>query len=148
MEVASVSELEYCLVLCTPTIVWSLNRPCPPLQRDILINFFLIQTTTCMWQTKDEMKCENVKWKMWWYEEDFKCIMKLTRIQWIHVSLFRHTIYNKQQIKTGWADEWIEDEGYGMNNEWQSGRIKVPRGQSSQGRLSYLLLAQVEPHQK
>ena len=32
------------------------------------------------------MKCENVKWKMWWYEEDFECIMKLTRIQWIYVS--------------------------------------------------------------
>ena len=40
-----------------------------------------------MWQTKDEMKYENVKWKMWWYEEDFKCIIKLTRIQWIHVSI-------------------------------------------------------------
>ena len=25
-----------------------------------------------MWKTKqkNEMKCENVKWKMWWYEED------------------------------------------------------------------------------
>jgi len=33
-----------------------------------LIHLFLIQTiTTCMWQTKDYMKCENVKWKMWWW---------------------------------------------------------------------------------
>ena len=49
-----------------------------------------------MWQTKDEMKCENVKWKMWWYKEDFKCIMKLTRIQRIHVSLFRPTMTNNK----------------------------------------------------
>ena len=47
----------------------------------IQFNFFLIQTTTCMWQTKDEMKCENVKWKMWWYEEDFECIMNLLRMK-------------------------------------------------------------------
>ena len=41
----------------------------------------------------------------------------------------------KQQIKKSWADERIEDEGYGMNNEWQTGRIKVPRGQSSREKL-------------
>ena len=41
----------------------------------------------------------------------------------------------KQQIKTSWADERIEDEGNGMNNEWQTGRIKVPRGQSSREKL-------------
>ena len=29
------------------------------------------------------------------------------------------THYDKQQIKTSRAEEWIEDEGYGMNNEWQ-----------------------------
>ena len=66
--------------------------------------------------TKDEMKCENVKWKMWWYEEDFECIMKLTRIQEMYVSLFRH--YEKQQIITSWAGERVEDEGYEMNYEW------------------------------
>ena len=42
---------------------------------------------------EDEMKFENVKWKMWLYEEDFKCIMKLTKIQWIY-GLFRDTIYH------------------------------------------------------
>ena len=31
---------------------------------------------------------------MWWYEEDLKCVMKLTWIQLIHVSLFRHTMKN------------------------------------------------------
>ena len=49
-----------------------------------------------MWQTNYEMKCENVKWKMCWYEEDFECIMKLTGIHWIPVSLFRHTIKLKR----------------------------------------------------
>ena len=29
---------------------------------------------------------------MWWYEEDFECIMKLTGIHWIPVGLFQHTI--------------------------------------------------------
>ena len=73
---------------------------------------------------------------MWWYEEDFECIMKVTGIQWILVSLFRHTInYDKYKIKTSWADERIEDEGYGMNNEWQTGQIKVPRGQSSREKI-------------
>ena len=48
--------------------------------------------------------------------------MKLTRIQRIHVS-FIPTHYITKQIKISWADERIEDEGYGMNNEWQAGRI-------------------------
>ena len=48
--------------------------------------------------------------------------MKLTGIQWIPVSLFRHTIWQTQN-ETSWADERIEDEGYGMNNEWQTGQI-------------------------
>ena len=56
---------------------------------------------------------ENVKWKIWWYEEDFKCITKLTRIQWIYVSLiiiiFLSTHYEKQQTITIWADERVED---------------------------------------
>ena len=56
-----------------------------------------------MWQKKDEMKCENVKWKVWWYEEDFECIMKLRGIQWIYVSLFQHTMptsnYNELSTK-------------------------------------------------
>ena len=40
------------------------------------------------------------------------------------------THYEKQQI-ISWADERIEDERYKMNYEWQTGRIKVPRDQSS-----------------
>ena len=51
------------------------------------------------------------------------------------MSAYSDTLYDKQQIKKSWADERIEDEGYGMNNEWQSGRIKVPRGQSSREKL-------------
>ena len=31
--------------------------------------------------TKYEMKCENVKWKMWWYEGDFECILEMTAWQ-------------------------------------------------------------------
>ena len=37
-----------------------------------IINF--IFSSFIQQHKKDEMKCENVKWKMWWYEEDFKCI--------------------------------------------------------------------------
>ena len=56
-----------------------------------------------MWQTKDEVKCENVKWKMWWYEEDFECIMKLTGIHWVPVSLFpTHYMTN---IKLKWVEQ-------------------------------------------
>ena len=47
------------------------------------------------------------------------------------LSAYSDTLYDKHKIKTSWADERIEDEGYGMNNEWQTGQIKVPRGQSS-----------------
>ena len=90
---------------------------------------YLLTYLTCMWQTKDEMKCENVNWKMWWYQEDFECIMKLTGIN------YSDTLYDKHKIKTSWADERIDDEGYGMNNEWQTGRIKVPRSQSSREKV-------------
>ena len=85
--------------------------------------------------TNDEMKCENVKWKMWWYEEDIECIMKLPtslfedeigvkliiiiiikRIQGIYVSLFWHTMENiNDQIIMSGADERVKD---GMNYEW------------------------------
>ena len=34
------------------------------------------------------------------------------------------------KIKTSWADERIEDEEYGMNNEWQTGQIKILQGVS------------------
>ena len=44
-------------------------------------------------------------------------------------------LYDKYKIKTNWANERIEDEGYGMNNEWQTGQIKVPKGQSSREKL-------------
>ena len=37
------------------------------------------------------MKCENVKLKVLWYEEDFK-------VQWIRVSSFRHSMKNKQLL--------------------------------------------------
>ena len=54
-----------------------------------MCNLFLIYSSlkqkNNMHVTKDEIKCENVKWKMWWYEEDFKHIMQLTRIQWIQL---------------------------------------------------------------
>ena len=51
------------------------------------------------------------------------------------LSAYSNTPYDEQQIKTSWADERIEDEGYGMNNVWQTGQIKVPRGQSSREKL-------------
>ena len=68
--------------------------------------------------------------------------MKLTRIQWIHVSLYSDKLYDKHKIKTNWADERIED---GMWNEyiideWQTGQIKVPRERSPVER-SYRLAA-------
>ena len=34
------------------------------------------------------------------------------------LSAYSDTLYDKHKIKTSWADERIEDEGYGMNNEW------------------------------
>ena len=51
------------------------------------------------------------------------------------LSAYSDTLYDKHKIKTSWADERIEDEGYRMNNEWQTGQIKVPRGQSSREKL-------------
>ena len=56
-----------------------------------------------MWQTKDEMKCENVKMSAY---SDTYCIP---------------TQYETQQIITSLADERIEDEGYEMKYEWQGG---------------------------
>ena len=47
-----------------------------------------------MWQTKDEIKCENLKWKMWWYEE-------LNEF----MSAYSDTLYDKHKIKTSWADD-------------------------------------------
>ena len=82
--------------------------------------------------TKDEMKCENVNWKMWWYEEDFECNMKLTRIQEMYICQLIPTHYDKHQIITSWADERVEDEGYEMTmNDINNAGSKVPRGQSS-----------------
>ena len=72
-----------------------------------------------------------MKWKMWWYEEDFECIISFIEF----LSAYSDTLYDKHKIKTSWADERIEDEGYGMNNEWQTGQIKVPRGQSSREKM-------------
>ena len=40
-----------------------------------------------MWQTKDEIKCKNVKWNVWWYGKDFKCIIKLTSLNSIEINL-------------------------------------------------------------
>ena len=37
------------------------------------------------------------------------------------LSAYSDTLYDKHKIKTSWADERIEDKGYGMNNEWQTG---------------------------
>ena len=50
------------------------------------------------------------------------------------LSAYSDTLYDNK-IKTSWADERIEDEGYGMNNEWKTGQIKVPRGQSSREKI-------------
>ena len=40
------------------------------------------------------------------------------------LSAYSDTLYDKHKIKTSWADERIEveDEGYGMTKEWQTGR--------------------------
>ena len=42
--------------------------------------------------TVDRKQSVSYKHRLWWFEEDFKCIRKPTRIRWIYVSLFRHTI--------------------------------------------------------
>ena len=65
--------------------------------RRIIFNsiFSLIeQQPACyvMWQTKDEMMCDIVNKKIWWYEEYSECIsgitiMKLTRFQWVYCQL-------------------------------------------------------------
>ena len=92
-----------------------------------LIIFFLIQTTTCMWQTKDEMKCENVKWKMWWYEEDFECIMKLTRIHWIAVSLFRQLLVEDSERREWDWEEWEWERRWRGRAFQKCRRLKVER---------------------
>ena len=69
--------------------------------------------------------------KMWWYEEDFEYISWSWREFNEFLSAYSDTLYDKHKIETNSADERIEDEGYGMNNECQTGQIKVPRGQSS-----------------
>ena len=51
------------------------------------------------------------------------------------LSAYSDTLCDKHKIKMSLADERIEDEGYGMNSEWPTGRIKVPRGQSSREEL-------------
>ena len=51
--------------------------PEPSSIRGNLIKLFPLSKTNACDKQKDGMKCENVKWKMWWYEEDFECIMKL-----------------------------------------------------------------------
>ena len=33
------------------------------------------------------------------------------------LSAYSDTLYDKHKIETNLADEWIEGEGYGMNNE-------------------------------
>ena len=79
-----------------------------------------------MWQTKDETKFENVIWKMWWYEEDLRCIMKHHEfIEFMSADMnslnscqLIPTHYEKHQNITSWADERVEDEGCEMNNEW------------------------------
>ena len=53
------------------------------------------------------------------------------------LSAYSDTLYDKHKIKS-WADERIEDEGYGMNNEWQAGQIEVPRGKSRREKIPRL----------
>ena len=83
------------------------------------------------------MHVTNKRWnvKMW----NGKCddMRKILSASWSwqefieFLSAYSDTLYDKHKIKTSWADERIEDERYGMNNEWQTGQIEVPRGQSS-----------------
>ena len=103
-----------------------------PTQKDVKINTVECRTEVKHSKQGDQtmISCpENVGWDL---EEG--------RFGWVTPPVcrlvLRHTIYDKQQIKTSWANERIEDEGYGMNNEWQTGRIKVPRGQSSRMKLA------------
>ena len=63
-----------------------------------------------MWQIKDEMKCENVKWKMenviiwgrFWvhHEADENAVNSCKLIP-------THYIYDKNKIKTSWADRGL-----------------------------------------
>ena len=36
----------------------------------------------------------DVKWKMWWYEEDFESNMKLINIQWIYLFIYVTITHN------------------------------------------------------
>ena len=48
------------------------------------------------------------------------------------MSVYSDTLYDKHTIETSWADELILDEGYGMNNVWQTGRINYSSKESVQ----------------
>ena len=103
-----------------------------------LIEFNLIFSSFKQQHACDKQK---MKWsvKMW----NGKCgdMRKILSASWSwqefseFLSAYSDTLYDKHKIKTSWADERIEDEGYGMNNEWQTGQIKVPRGQSSREKI-------------
>jgi len=91
---------------------------------------------------KQQHACD--KQKMKWSVKNWngKCVdmRKILSAPWswqefIKFLAYSDTLYDKHKIKTSWADEQIEDEGYGMTNEWQTGRIKVPRGQSSRKKI-------------
>ena len=90
-----------------------------------------------MWKTTDEMKCENVKWKMWWYEEDFEGIVKLHKnsmnsCQLIpthymtNIELKRIEQMNGSRMKDM---EWI------MNDKQARSKFRGVRGQSSREKL-------------
>ena len=72
-------------------------------------------------------KCDDMKKTLSasWSWQEFNAFM----------SAFSDTLYDKHKIKRSWADERIDNEGYGMDNDWQTGQIKVPRGQSSREKL-------------
>ena len=63
---------------CSPPNI-PLMHPSPELQTSCIPGlsgsppYSSLLTTACMWQTKYETSV-----KMWWYEEDLKCITKLT----------------------------------------------------------------------
>ena len=46
-----------------------------------------------------------------------------------------HYMTNIKLKRVSWTDERIEDEVYGMKNEWQTGQIEIPKGQSSREKI-------------
>ena len=82
-----------------------------------------------------------MKWSVKMWNEKCNDMRKILSASWSwqefieFLSAYSDTLYDKHKIKTSQADERIEDEGYGMNNEWQTGHINVPRGQSSREKL-------------